>query len=430
MQQLVELINSLNHSDANPEKVLKLFADRMRRQYGACATALVCTEGLQPRECRIMALFDHKGNTLIENIDLPLEQDSSKIYHDDFLTEILSKKKPVVFRGKQYGIHQVFNPVFDSYIDAISLPIIQPDNIYRWLLILFTEPDKVDDVDLERSLLISTLASNYVNSVINARKLQEAKNWIQQEIESVARIQQLLLPPTTAETPGIKIASHFVPHAFVGGDYYDYVNLSDIFGLKQSPEDYDTWGFMIADASGHGAAAAVEIAMYDAILRTYNADTEAGPGGVFTYTNKHFFTRMVRGNFITAFVSSYIPQQHAIIYANAGHPPPIIKTAAGKLSYLDQAHGIPLGILPDNSWDNGRHEMYKGDMLVLFTDGIIEATSPEGEMFGQHRLEKLLLDNHGSPDQLVEHIKLALQTHQQNEPQRDDQTLMIIEILQ
>ena len=432
MESLLQIIESLHQDDISQDKVFQMFSRRTRELYGACATALICTEGLQPAQCRVLELIDHKGNPVIENMDVPLVQSDVPVYQSGFITEILNRKEPVIFRGDEYGIDPIFRDLFSDYIDLISLPLYQAGDVNRWLFYLFSEKNKVDTVDIERSLLISTLASNYVLSVINARKLEQANRWIERELEAVGRMQQLLLPQDLDDTPGVKIASYFVPHAYVGGDYYDIANLSDVFGVKEKEDDPDSWGFMVADASGHGAAAAVEIAMYDAILRTYTTDAgaiEAGPAGVFTYTNKHFFTRLARGNFITAFVSSYVPQNRTLIYANAGHPPPIIKSRTGQLAYLDQAGGIPLGILQDYSWENGTHEMQAGDILILFTDGIIEATSPQGEMFGQQRLEKIIQDTESDADKIMNAIKQALLLHQGDEPQRDDQTLIVIQAL-
>jgi len=426
MLNLLELINSLNQSDNHPEKVIQLFSQRMRELYGSCATALICTEGLQPRECRIVAMYDQHGEAVIENMSLSVEEDSGPFYQEQFITEILNPHEPVIYRGESHGIHPIFVDRFHDYIDAITLPLFEPNNVFRWLVLLFTSANKVDDVDIERTLLVSTLASNYAMSVMNARKLQKANDWIQHELEAIGRMQELLLPQHLDNTPGVKVASYFSPHAFVGGDYYDVVNLSNIFDLKTPENDLDSWGVMIADASGHGAAAAVEIAMFDAILRTYKANIDAGPGGVLTYANDHFFTRMSRGNFITTFVSSYVPQKQTITYSNAGHPPPIHKSATGKISYLDQAHGIPLGILHDFKWDSGNHDMLPGDLVVFFTDGIIEATSPSGEMFGQDRLEKLLLDNPSDPDTLIKIIQKEIEQHQAGQPQRDDLTLILL----
>lgn len=426
MLEIIKLIESLNRSDNHPEKVMQWFSQRMRNLYGDCAIILISAEDLPDTECRLLAYYDHQGKVIINHTDLPDNQDIAPVYQGKFITTLLSRTEPVVYRGTTHGIDNVFKDRFSDYIDALSLPLFMPDGVNQWLILMFTESAVIDKVDIERTLFVSTLASNYVLSVVNAHKLQEANNWIQQELESIGRMQELLLPQNLDNTPGVKVASYFSPYAFVGGDYYDVINLSDVFNLKTPDNDLDSWGIMIADASGHGAAAAVEIAMFDAILRTYKANVDAGPGGVLTYANDHFFTRMSRGNFITTFVSSYIPQKQTIAYSNAGHPPPIHKSAEGNISYLDQAHGIPLGILHDFKWENGNHDMLPGDLVVFFTDGIIEATSPDGEMFGQDRLEKILLNNPSEPDILIKIIQKELEDHQAGEAQRDDLTLIIL----
>lgn len=430
MDRLLHLISSMQCQDVPPSELFRLFAERMREANGECATALVCTEGLHAQACRILSFYDHHGTPVTESLGPNPCAGKIPVYHGAAREQILDPAKPVIHRGEEWGIHPLFGNLFQDYIDAIALPLFQQGSVFRWLLILFPERGMVDGVDIERSLLFATLAINYFFSVQDARRLEEANNWIRGELEAVGRIQKLLLPQDLKNTPGIRIAKYFKPHAYVGGDYYDLVPLSETFDPEYREGDPCVWGFMIADASGHGAAAAVEIAMFDAIIRTYKPEFDEGPAGMLNYANRYFFTRMLRGSFISSFVSSYHPHQHLISYANAGHPEPVIKrTADNSVLTVDSSKGIPLGIDRDFKWESSSIEMYPGDIMVLYTDGLTEAKSETDEDFGVTRLIEIIKDAPQDPDICLKMIQDALEAHQGLAEQHDDQTVLVVQVI-
>jgi sigma-B regulation protein RsbU (phosphoserine phosphatase) len=431
MENLLELIAGLQNKDVTISELFKVFADNARSGLGACGMALVCTEGLANDEFRVLSYIDKQGEVIIDNLDFsaPVVPDSvHKLKHRQILFD---STRPQIRQGKDYGIDPAFGDLFAQYIDVLSLPMLQHDGVHRWLLLLFSMPGKVNQVDINRGLEIATLAINYVFSVETARRLAEANSWIKRELESMRRIQQLLLPQELDNTPGIRVARLFQPHTYVGGDYYEIVSLSPLLAPHRTSVSSDIWGFMIADASGHGAAAAVEIAMFDAVLRTYHPTVEefSGPGDVLTYANRYFFTRMLRGSFITAFVSNYDPVSRTLHYANAGHPPPFIKRKQQTdLVALQCNVGFPLGIDQQAKWQSASEPMMPGDLLVMYTDGITEAKSSSGEEFGLRRLQDCIASSPSSADVCLTRIQQAVEHHRGNMPVNDDLTLLVIEI--
>ena len=192
---------------------------------------------------------------------------------------------------------------------------------------------------------------------------------------------------------------------------------------------YPRWGAIIADVSGHGPAAAVEVAMLDAILRTY-PNLSGGPAGVLNYANRHFFSRQIRGNYITAFAANYDPQISRLTYTNAGHNPPLLKRNDGTVftEFLDASDGIPLGVDPAHTWVNVEIPMVTGDVLVLYTDGVTEARGSDGEHFGPERLKALVETSDPVPQTVLKALKQALMQHRQGTPPKDDQTIVVIQI--
>ena len=351
------------------------------------------------------------------------------VYTSENLQYLLNPAEPRLLAGKEPQIHDIFGDLFQHYTTIVCLPLCLPQGVSRWMLILFEAPTSLEKIDIERILLIATLAINLGAAVENSKQLERANEWIANELNSVAKIQRQLLPQELSATPGLKIASRFAPYAQVGGDYYDITKLTPYFTDNEISDSRHQWGFMIADASGHGSAAAVEIAMFDAILRTYPPNIEAGPAGVFNYANRHLFTRTIRGNYITAFVSAYLPQAGILSYCNAGHPPPILKTwmKPRDLIYLNESTGIPLGVIPNGEWQSASVAMQKYDTLILYTDGLTEAVSETDEAFGQKRLETIIAESDNDPHLILKNIEDALSMHQKHARQNDDQTVLVIQ---
>lgn len=429
MQQLLTFITQMARSGTNAGDLIKLFSERLQSLYGPCAVAMISVSGLEKNQCQITVFVDEHNTTLVAEDNLKVAVKHLPVYRNDNIEQFLKTTEPCVIQADDPLINDTFGEQFCSYNTLISLPLFLPQGVSKWIVLLFPQPAQLKRVDIERILLIATLATNLGIAVENALELQQANQWIADEIKSVARIQQQLLPQSLESTPGIEIARRFAPYAQVGGDYYDIIPLSRYFRPDDTIVSEYEWGFMIADASGHGSAAAVEIAMFDAILRTYRPDFDAGPAGVFNYANQHLFTRTIRGSFITAFASAYLPQQRVLTYCNAGHPPPLLKPKSDptKLIRLDEAAGIPLGVSPEGQWQSASVAMYPGDTLILYTDGLIEAVSEHGEFFGQDRLESIIKSGDNTPQSILNNIETALLEHQGSARQNDDQTLLVIQ---
>ncbi len=260
------------------------------------------------------------------------------------------------------------------------------------------------------------------------RRLMKANSLIRRDLEQVAEVQRKLLPPENHSVPGITLAASYTPFVSAGGDYYDIVPLLPDAENAGQLAIYPRWGAIIADVSGHGPAAAVEVAMLDAILRTY-PNLSGGPANVLNYANRHFFSRQIRGSFITAFAANYDPQTSRLTYTNAGHNPPLLKHSSSLLTeFLDASDGIPLGVDPAHTWVNVEIPMVTGDILVLYTDGVTEARNPEGEHFGPERLKALIETCTPEPQTILTTIKQALVNHRQGTAPSDDQTLVVIQI--
>lgn len=274
-------------------------------------------------------------------------------------------------------------------------------------------------------LLVNCLGA-YLGGALGRRELVEATRKARVEIRDLADVQRLLLPDNP-QIRGLAYAIHYEPSAVAGGDYYDLMSLSHriVDYPSQLP---DVFGLMLADVSGHGAGAAMEAVQFDAILRTYKGDEVDGPAGAMTYANRHFFSRKARPHFMTALGFLHSPQTGDVYLCNAGHLPPL-RRRNGKVERLDQGRDIPIGVLREHAFSNHRYDGVNGDLLVFYTDGIIEARNADGVEFGIGSLEAILARSPlSTPEALLSSMLAQLHAHQGSSIGNDDQTLIVLRL--
>ncbi len=249
---------------------------------------------------------------------------------------------------------------------------------------------------------------------------------LQRPIEDLADVQRALLPDDP-QIPGLSYALHYQPAAIAGGDYYDLMSLqSRLPAARQHPQQH-AFGCMVADVSGHGAGAAMEVVQFDAILRTWKGGEPPGPAAPLSYANRHFFSRRSRGRYLTAFALFHDPGRRELSYVCAGHPPALLRRGEQVL-ILGEGGDIPLGVLRDHVYSQHTLATEPGDTLVLYTDGLIEACDGHGRRFGLPHLLALAGSGSAEPARLRDRLRDAVHAHQGSEIGSDDQTLVVLQL--
>jgi sigma-B regulation protein RsbU (phosphoserine phosphatase) len=423
-QKLLEHIRALSDSRLSHANALAVFAHCFHTVYGESSFISLerCEQG---QSCRVRMIF---------RADAPEQAQVENHFNDDLLldnaqlSQLIEKGDASIVESIAPDLQTILHNNRLPGASLMTIPLFLDGEIDRWVLVLGQHPRQFSQVDLEQAILLANLANTYMARIDETEALANANAWIERELNDIGRLHNLLLPQENVLLNGTEVASYFSFCELAGGDYFDLVNLSRVIDPDYPPEQADMWGLIVADASGHGAAAAVEIAMFDAVLRTYHASPENGPAKVFDYTNKYFFTRTLRGTFITASILNYDPRKQLLRYANAGHPPVILKTPAGELIELAQPNGIPLGVDPDWQWQNAEIRVQPGSVLVSYTDGMTEALSPNGKQFGMEPFKAVIRATTGPAQAYKEALVAAVQQHQQGSLQADDQALVVMRI--
>jgi sigma-B regulation protein RsbU (phosphoserine phosphatase) len=264
---------------------------------------------------------------------------------------------------------------------------------------------------------LSNLFGRATQTLILSQAVKEAYDAVDYELRSIAEIQKSLLPTTLPQVHGLDVAVHYQTAKRAGGDYYDF------FPLPRG-----RLGVLIADASGHGAPAAVLMAMAHSIVHT-RAEPAERPGELLTYLNANLSRQYTRqtGHFMTAFYAVFDPVHGSLSYASAGHNPPrLLRSSDGARLPLNRTQRLPLGIKPDEVYTEQSISLQAGDQVVFFTDGVIEAVNATGDVFGTRRIDWAFSSRPATAEQLIQAILRDLNTFTLGIPVADDRTLLVV----
>jgi len=238
-----------------------------------------------------------------------------------------------------------------------------------------------------------------------------------QELEIAKQVQSRLFPRTLPSLPTLEFSGVCLPARHVGGDYYDYLRLGN-----------DRLGLVIGDISGKGIAAALLMANLQAHFRSQCTSAVDEPHRLLCSVNQLFCDNTADAAFATLFFAEYDNAVRRLRYVNCGHLPPLLLRSDNSLERLAATATI-LGIFKDWECSVSECQLCPGDTLVLYTDGITESFSPDGEEFGEARLIDTLRSHRSATcDDLRSAIVDAVRHHSPHE-QHDDITLIIAKCL-
>ncbi len=248
------------------------------------------------------------------------------------------------------------------------------------------------------------------------RQVHAQRDELAAELRRAAEVQQRLLPREAPNIPGFEFAGMMSPVKQLGGDYYDYIQLPD-----------GNIGLVIADVSGKGTEAALFMPSIEVALRM-DVSSPRGTDEILTTLNRVLYELADQTRYVTLFYAKLDPSSRTLRYTTAGHPPPLILRASDEAIWL--ASGGPIvGMLPDAAFEMNSVRLARGDVVVLYTDGVIEAQSPSGEFFSADRLVSAVRANRGmTAQELVSALYRSAVTFTSSRELQDDFTLMVLKV--
>ena len=266
--------------------------------------------------------------------------------------------------------------------------------------------------DLERRVAERT--EQLKIAMARQQEVAQERERIEQELRVARMIQHALLPKSLPELEGYQIAAYYQSAREVGGDFYDFLRLPD-----------GRLGLIVGDVSGKGVPAAIVMATTRTLLRA--AYHLASPGEILEQVNDALFPDIPPNMFATCLAALLDSRTGRLQYANAGHDPPYIRHAAG-VSEL-RATGMPLGLMPNMSYEQKEITLQPGENILLYSDGLLEAHSPQREMFGFPRMQGHI-SAHPEGASLIDSLLAELERFTGDDwEQEDDITLLTLQRL-
>lgn len=354
-----------------------------------------------------------------EPIDPWREPHRLPVIESGLLCELMRAGRPVKIDQIEVSADDPVAPYLEGMNSLIACPIFDEGEPRYMVILLRAEPASFTLDELATALLTSNLIGRATSHLVMAEELRSAHATLDREFKLVGELQRGLLPQQLPKIPGVRIATYYETSTRAGGDYYD---------CFQAPTG--EWCFLIADVSGHGAAAAVVVAMMHTLMKSPLAagtNGRSSPAAILKNLNAELLRLIPNGQFVTAFIGMYHPERRTFRYASAGHNPPRwLRRGKAAVEPLRAEEGMPLAITHEYSCTDHVVEVLPGDRILLYTDGVTETFNGRRDMFGVEGVDAALQRCSRSPESMVSCILADLMAFAPNARIDDDRTLLAI----
>ncbi|HEY0004995.1 MAG TPA: GAF domain-containing SpoIIE family protein phosphatase [Pyrinomonadaceae bacterium] len=415
LRMLLDITKKISRS-LNLQEVLNLVMDTLDSliPYDAAGIYIIhrdhkrVREGVQTTEDSVFRAEAVRGYDIEELTSLQLKLGEGLIGHvamtrEPYISADVSKEE------------RYFNARKETCSEMVA-PIISNDEV---LGVFDLESDRLNaytEDDLEVLMLLASQVAIIIEKVMLHEQMIEKKR-LEGQLEVARQVQLELLPARDPQLEGFDISAYNFPTEEVSGDYYDWVRIYD-----------DQIGLVIADVSGKGVPAALLMAFLRASLR---AATHIGyaPHISMTKVNYLLWESIERNQFVTAFYAILDASNKTLAYSNGGHNPPLLMEADGSPRFIERGQ-LPLGMFRDTRYYEYYLSLEPGQTLVLYTDGVTEATGAAGEEYGRDRLEEAVRrGRHLTARELIDFLYQDVLDWTNGRGAEDDITFFIIKTL-
>jgi len=351
----------------------------------------------------------------------------------------------------------VANPEVRS---ELAVPLIYKGKVIG---VLDLEHTRVNYYNEDHQTTLSTLSAQVAISIANARlykRIQDEEQRLERDLEMAREVQLRLLPASAPQPRRAEIATAFLPARSIGGDVYDFIDYGAPGNAAHKTSHRKRIAIVLGDVSGKAAPAALYAALVSGILRSLAA-RRLPPAELLAELNNQLQERKLDSQYVTMLMAVWNDDARTLHIANAGSVQPLYVTSnateapgssatrfpapsssgagpecaepeGGFSISVIQAEGFPLGLFPNAKYDELTIACKPGDVLVFFSDGILDAENAEGDMFGTERLEAVLREHPSacnSAQATVDAILAAVSEFQAGTAHFDDETLVVLRVL-
>jgi sigma-B regulation protein RsbU (phosphoserine phosphatase) len=413
LDQVVRMMREMSRN-ADPQSMVHDYAVRMRDLMKVDRGVAISRRDLSRPQYRVT-----RPDIYVNAVDPWKESRRLAVYDRGLLGELIYADAPTLIDDLKVDPDDPCAALLAGQRSLAAIPVFDDGEALNMVIFMRREPNGFSRRTLAQTVHMSNLFGRATKNLVLTAALKKSNTAMEAQMRLVADIQRSLLPSQLPDLPTMDLAVHYRTSEHAGGDYYDFFPLDD-----------GRWGMMIADVCGHGTPAAVLMAVTHCLAHT-RPDHAVLPDEVLKYVNDQLTRRYTTdgGTFVTAFFGVYDPQTRGLDYACAGHNPPRVKRCAdGTMHSLDQAGGIPLGILQEATYARASFQFMPGDQALFYTDGIVEARNPNGDLFDMARLDATMVDCGITAQGMIDDVLAALDRFADGWPPDDDRTLLAAKI--
>ena len=351
--------------------------------------------------------FNH---TVMRGCDLPVPDLEAAFDGKGVVGQVLATGKPVAVTSEDSEEASAGRPCARS---RLVVPIVGSRSKVLGALDVWS--DHPDGYDEDAAALIAVFGLAAAGAIEGSRLLAEVvvKRRLDDDLVLARQVMEELLPHTTPTITGFDIAGAHETSLTVGGDYHEFIPLAD-----------DRWGVVVADVVGKGIAAAILVSALRASIASL-VGHELSLRAIMRRANRYFYESVEENRYVSLFYAIMDPPRRRMLYVNAGHVPPVLLRATGEVELLEEG-GVPLGLFETPGYFEGHVTLKEGDILTLYTDGVVETADREEDFYGVDRLvDRVRALASSSATELCSGIMQDVRHHGQGE-RRDDRTLVVM----
>ena len=407
----VEVMRELSRY-SDPQEMYAVFTRRMAQLFPVSRQLSISRRGLRFPQYRVTRfnLWTDPVNPWKESHRLP-------VHEGGLLAELLYADQPQVIEELALEVDDPANAYLAGQRSLLAIPHFDQGTAQNMVILAREDADAFPRDRIADLVLLGNLFARATQTLVLSQAAKEAYDAVDYELRSIADIQKSLLPSSTPKVPGLDVAVHYQTAKRAGGDYYDFFPLPG-----------GRLGVLIADASGHGAPAAVLMAVAHSIAHAQTEPLER-PGEFLTQLNSHLTRQYTRqtGNFMTAFYARLRPRQRIADVCQRRAQPAPPRSPRRRPDWRSIARSdCRSASSPTRSTRTSRLQLRAGDQAVFFTDGVIEAVNGEGDVFGSDRIDAALRVCPPSAERLIQTILRELTAFTAGVPVADDRTLVVV----
>jgi phosphoserine phosphatase RsbU/P len=410
---IVETMRDISRQ-TDPQAMVRAYGARMRQLLPIDRRLSLSRRDLVYPRYRIT-----RSTTWTEEVNPWKDKDRLPLLEGGLLAQLIYGDQPHVFDDLEVPADDPAYDYLSGHRSLLAIPMYDQGAALNMVILMQKERAAFPGEQIPNLVWHSNLFGRATSNLVLSEELQRAYSALDHELQVVANIQRSLLPAQLPSIPSLDLATFYRPSRRAGGDYYDFFPLPG-----------GQWGILIADVSGHGTPAAVLMAVTHSIAHAHPGPPTP-PGVLLGYVNGHLARRYTNssGAFVTAFYGIYDPARRHLTYACAGHNPPRLKRCQdGTLAVLDQAGGLPLGLLEAEEYPDCALPLQPGDQIIFYTDGITEAHNPAGEQFGTRRLDQALENCTLTASGLLNTVLETVERFTAGHPAHDDRTVIVARV--